>query len=199
LIFYIPIGILHLMENRSIILERALELFAAKGYDAVGVQEICIAAGITKPTLYYYFGSKRSLLSTLLAGYFDKLNAQLSPVEYRGDLPLTLRRIASVYFRFAGENPVFYRMQLSMFFAPEKSDAFREVAGLNGTQYAFIEDVFARASRDHGNMKGRQKLYAASFLGTINNCIALALNGFLGLDDELTHKVVHQFEHGIYS
>jgi AcrR family transcriptional regulator len=187
------------MENRSIILDRALELFAARGYDAVGVQEICEAAGITKPTLYYYFGNKRGLLKTLLAGYFDKLNAELNTVQYKGDLPLTLRGIASVYFRFAGENPAFYRMQLSMFFAPEKSDAFREVAGLNKTQFAFIEELFARASQDHGNMKGRQKLYAASFLGTINNCIALALGGFLGLNDELTHKVVHQFEHGIYS
>ena len=31
-----------------------------KGYDAVGVQEIVDTAGITKPTLYYYFGSKRA-------------------------------------------------------------------------------------------------------------------------------------------
>ena len=32
--------------------------FMPRGYDAVGVQEIAQKAGITKPTLYYYFGSK---------------------------------------------------------------------------------------------------------------------------------------------
>lgn len=48
-------------------------------------------------------------------------------------------------------------------------------------------------------MKGRHRLYAASFLGTINNCIALALNGFLTLDNALLERAVHQFEHGIYS
>lgn len=46
------------MDNRERILQCALELFYAKGYDAVGVQEIAQKAGITKPTLYYYFGSK---------------------------------------------------------------------------------------------------------------------------------------------
>jgi TetR/AcrR family transcriptional regulator len=55
------------MDNRSALLTHALQLFAARGYDAVGVQEIVEAAGITKPTLYHYFGSKRGLLDTLLA------------------------------------------------------------------------------------------------------------------------------------
>ena len=54
------------MENRMRIMECAKKLFYAKGYDAVGVQEIVDRAGITKPTLYYYFGSKLGLLKTLL-------------------------------------------------------------------------------------------------------------------------------------
>ena len=44
------------MDNRQLIMEKALELFCARGYDAVGVQEIAEQSGITKPTLYYYFG-----------------------------------------------------------------------------------------------------------------------------------------------
>ena len=46
------------MENKELIMKCALDLFYAKGYDAVGVQEIVDKAGVTKPTLYYYFGSK---------------------------------------------------------------------------------------------------------------------------------------------
>ena len=51
------------MDNRQAILDSALTLFYEKGYDAVGVQQIVDAAGVTKPTLYYYFGSKQGLLS----------------------------------------------------------------------------------------------------------------------------------------
>ena len=54
------------MENRERILRCALELFSSRGYDAVGVQEIVSTVGITKPTLYHYFGSKEGLLKALL-------------------------------------------------------------------------------------------------------------------------------------
>ena len=46
------------MDNRKMILETALDLFYARGYDAVGVQEVAERSGVTKPTLYYYFKSK---------------------------------------------------------------------------------------------------------------------------------------------
>ena len=54
------------MDNRETILNTALELFCNRGYDAVGVQEIVDKAGVTKPTLYYYFGSKQGLLREIL-------------------------------------------------------------------------------------------------------------------------------------
>ena len=68
-------------ENREMILQKALELFAGRGYDAVGVQEICAAAGITKPTLYHYFGSKRGLLDALIGHYTQGLNRAISAAE----------------------------------------------------------------------------------------------------------------------
>ena len=46
-------------------MQKALQLFYEKGYDAIGVQEIADAAGVTKPTLYHYFGSKYGLLETV--------------------------------------------------------------------------------------------------------------------------------------
>ncbi len=42
------------MDNKEVLLQVALDLFHAKGYDAVGIQEIVDKAGVTKPTLYYY-------------------------------------------------------------------------------------------------------------------------------------------------
>ena len=54
------------MDNREKILQCAEELFYSRGYDAAGVQEIVEMAGVTTPTLYYYFGSKRGLLEAIL-------------------------------------------------------------------------------------------------------------------------------------
>ena len=44
----------------------AARLFADRGYDATSVREIVEAAGVTKPTLYYHFGSKQGLAEALL-------------------------------------------------------------------------------------------------------------------------------------
>ena len=107
------------MDNRERILACALDLFASRGYDAVGIQEVVDAAGVTKPTLYHYFGSKRGLLDCLLEDRFNQLNRVVrAAAVYQGDLPLTLERVAEACFRFTNENQDWYRMQLSMWFAP---------------------------------------------------------------------------------
>jgi TetR/AcrR family transcriptional regulator len=81
------------VENRARIVETALELFAARGYDSVGVQEICTRAGITKPTLYHYFSSKRGVIDAVLERFVTELEERLEAVlDYRGDLPATLER-----------------------------------------------------------------------------------------------------------
>jgi AcrR family transcriptional regulator len=188
------------MDNRAAILACALKLFSARGYDAVGVQEIVEAAGITKPTLYHYFGSKQGLLDVLLREHFDQLCAAVrQAAAYQHDLPLTLNRVATAYFDYANGHPTFYRWQLALWFAPPESDAFRAVSRLNGELYELIEDLFLRAAADHGNMKGRQRAYAATFIGMINTYIGLSLNGYARLDDQLAYQAVHQFMHGIFS
>ena len=71
------------MENREKLLSCALDLFYAKGYDAVGIQEIVDAAGVTKPTMYYYFGSKKGLLEELIQRVFNDLMQALESAAVR--------------------------------------------------------------------------------------------------------------------
>ncbi len=188
------------MDNRSNILSCALRLFASRGYDAVGIQEIVDAASVTKPTLYHYFGSKQGLLDALLKDYFDQLYTRVEQAAaYTGDLPFTLEKIVTAYFRFAQEQPTFYRMQLAMGFAPPQSDAYKAVSQFNQKLHQLIEAMFLQAAQNHGNMKGRHKAYAATLLGMINTYIALSLNDHVKLDGELIYKATHQFMHGIFS
>ncbi len=188
------------MDNRSNIQAEALKLFAARGYDAVGVQEIVEAAGVTKPTLYHYFGSKQGLLEAILAENFEQLyRSAAQAAEYHHDLPHNLNQVVKAYFNFAQAHRLFYRMQLSLWFSPVDCQAFKCVARLNESQQEMIERLFALAAQDHGNMKGRHKAYAATFLGMINTYVGLALNGYTEFNDELVYKAVHQFMHGIFS
>lgn len=188
------------MDNRENLLNHALELFTANGYDAVGVQTISDAAGVKKPTLYHYFGSKSGMLNTLLEQYLEPFYETLAQAAaYRGDITASLHAVAGAYFDFARQNPRFYRFYLSMWFAPRESEAYKAMQPLSGRQQALLEELFERAAQDHGNMRGRQKAYAASFLGMINTYVMLSLNGYAELDEDTVYRLIHQYMHGIFS
>jgi TetR/AcrR family transcriptional regulator len=65
---------------RERLLTAALALFNEKGYAATPVRELVAAAGVTKPVLYYYFGSKEGLYLGLMNGSFAEFEASLSQV-----------------------------------------------------------------------------------------------------------------------
>ncbi len=177
-----------------------MRLFSDRGYASVGIQEIVTESKVTKPTLYHYFGSKRGLLDALLEENFKKLKAPLqSSVEYKGDLPNNLFKVTRTFFSFVKENEQFYRLQLALCFSSPNSEAFKAIKFYNDSIIKMLEDMFAAASNDHGNMKGRQKRYSFTFLGMINNYITLYLSNHTDLNDEIIYQAVHQFSHGIYS
>ena len=53
-------------DTKQKIIDKALELFAARGYDAVSVGEIADAVGIKAPSLYNHYPSKQRYLTLLL-------------------------------------------------------------------------------------------------------------------------------------
>lgn len=196
----IPNGIILSMENKEILLDCALALFTKRGYDAVGVQDVVVAAGLTKPTLYHYFGSKRGLLDVLLLRELGPLMESLSQaVQYRGDLVLTLETIARVYFHAAQDSKNFYRWFLGMNYSPPESESFRAVLPYLHQQQWLLEGVFLQAVQEHGNLKGRHQRYAAGFMGQVNAIIGLFFQGEIILDETCLYQAVHQFMHGILS
>ncbi len=53
-------------QTRGRLLRAAVSVFDRKGYSAASVREIVELAGVTKPALYYHFGSKERLLTAVL-------------------------------------------------------------------------------------------------------------------------------------
>jgi AcrR family transcriptional regulator len=188
------------VDNKEKILKCALKLFSRRGYYNVGIQEIVDGAGITKPTLYYYFQSKEGLLKAILDEYFDAFNSKItSTASYEKNLLMSLRNTAFAFFEFAKENTGFYRMLLSMEYDPPESVSRKMIMPYLEVQFKIIEELFLKASKDHGNMKGRHMLYAVSFIGLLNTYITLVMNNQISLNDDTVYKIVHHFMHGIFS
>jgi TetR/AcrR family transcriptional regulator len=188
---------------RDQLLQSALTLFASRGYDAVGVQELCTTTGVTKPTLYHYFGSKLGVLETLAHEYGDPILAEIHQASiYAGDLPFTLERIACTMVSVARREPQFYRLILASYFAPADSEAHHVVAPILQNLHTYIQNVFIQAVVQHGNTRGRHQAYALSFLCIIHSLIGFELSktpDLPALTLPQIQQMIHWYQHGIYS
>ncbi len=101
------------------ILTTALDLFAIKGYDATAVREICQAAGITKPTLYHFFGSKDGVLQALVRTGFQQYRAIVdAAMDTPGSFKDRVKVLARSVFQSATDKPLFWRFIHSVIWAP---------------------------------------------------------------------------------
>lgn len=158
------------MENREMIMRCAKTLFYAKGYDAVGVQEIVDKAGVTKPTLYYYFGSKLGLLKTLIEETFQEFRIILhEAADMEQRIEETLYQVAHRYCMFFESDREFYMLFMALFYSARENEAYQAVKPYVAEFYDMIVDVFGRAADQLGNMNGRQRQFAIGFIGTINH------------------------------
>lgn len=193
------------MDNREKILTCALELFYEKGYDAVGIQEICQRAGITKPTLYHYFGSKYGLLEVLLEREFSGFLSRLSEdaCVSRG-IEEALTAFAGTVIDFANENHEAYMLLMAFLYSARENEAYQAVQPYISKLYYLTVQLFEQASGQLGNMNGRQKQFATGFLGLINHYILFLSyqdqNGDVAkVSEEQKRSLVHQFMCGIWT
>jgi AcrR family transcriptional regulator len=191
------------------ILDSALMLFSAKGYEGVAISELTSVAGITKPTLYYYFGSKEGLFDAVCRENYSRLNRVIAesavyhanPKNYHEDIYKALHNLANAFFSFAFENEAFYRLTMANLYVPCSSSVFEVVRKYHFEQFEIIGKMFQDMANVHGNLKGKAKRLAWSFIGAINAFIGLAFNGISGEihNEDTVKEFVHQFMHGIYA
>lgn len=186
--------------TKSTILTIALDLFALRGYDSVGVQEIVDTAGVTKPTLYHHFGNKRGLLDEIISQYGSKLFEIIQRgTTYNHDLVMNLTMLTREYLAFALSNQAFFRFHLAMLSAAPNNSTATAYQPLRSGINAQMEQLFANAAQDHGNMKGRERVYSENFQGILRTWALLVVNKEVELSDESLSRIVHFFMHGIFS
>jgi AcrR family transcriptional regulator len=94
--------------RRELLLTAAADLFAARGFHDVGIDDIGAAAGITGPGVYRHFASKQALLESLCDRTMDRMLglAQAVPagsleglVDLHVEFAVSERALLSVWVR----------------------------------------------------------------------------------------------------
>ncbi len=186
--------------TRETILTTALGLFSFQGFESTGIQEIVEKSGITKPTLYHYFGNKRGLLDAIIADFGGKLFEIVNrDTEYNHDIVMNLTVLTRDIIHFAVAHPSFYRLQIALSSAAPDSASYQAYLPLREGLSGSIERMFENAVPDHGNMRGRAKAYSETFMGMVRTWAMLVLNNEIQFDNDMLTRAVHQFMHGIFS
>jgi len=110
------------MMAKERLLAAALELFTAKGYAATPVREIVAAAGMSKPALYYYFGSKEGIYLELMQNTYVIFREQTALLTaYRGTARERIIHFCTGIFDSFLEHIGVARIIYSFFFGPPQN------------------------------------------------------------------------------
>lgn len=115
-------------ETRRALLESALTLFGAKGYEATSVQEITDASGVTKGAFYHYFDSKEDLLRLIHDEFVDDQLAAVRRAIDESDDPV--EQLRAVFREFA---------ESVRRFQPSVTVFFQERRYLTGKRFAAVK------------------------------------------------------------
>jgi len=125
----------------------AARLFATQGYDATPVRAIVEEAGVTKPTLYYHYGSKEGLAQALLLRPMAHLDEALRRIlESRGDPVEMLYATFEVHFAWGREDPDRSRFLFSLFFGPPAKGLIAEMERFKGGMSCVMLEIVRHAA-----------------------------------------------------
>jgi TetR/AcrR family transcriptional regulator len=123
----------------------AAKLFAERGYDATSVREIVEAAGVAKPTLYYYFRSKEGLAQALMTVPLAGLVAALRQlVTTEADAIRCMQRVLEAHYAFCREDPDRARFIYALIFGPLHSEVAEDLEPLKAELLGWTEAAVRR-------------------------------------------------------
>ena len=101
--------------SRAAILDAAERLFAERGYDATSLHDVGAAAGVSRGTPGYFFGSKPDLYQAVLERAFAEVRDAVRVGRARGlassqGVETILAGAVSDYFDFLAARPNFVRL-----------------------------------------------------------------------------------------
>ena len=130
--------------QREQILARAAELFASQGYTATSMNQVALACGVSKPSLYHYVPDKYQLLVEIAEGHVDRLGALVAQAGQRPlDPRARLRQLIGSFLEAYADAQAAHRVLTEdiRFLAP--ADRGRVLDGQREVVAAFADAIAA--------------------------------------------------------
>lgn len=161
--------------------DKALELFASKGFGQVGMRELASHLGLTPGSLYHHYPSKQHLLADLIEEFFEELLATLGRTEQQPrDKRGNLQRLIRIHLKLHREMPWHFRL------------VERDSGCLNLEQQQRVQHLREQYERRLLLMLGAPRRLPSRAIAAAGHAIASLLNS---APSWLAHQPLEQHEH----
>jgi len=187
-----------LSQVRRHVLDAGLQLFSRKGFAATSVREIVRQAGVTKPVLYYHFGSKQGLLRALVDDAFAEYEQRVrQELEKAADAREAIVRLVQICFELSRGRPEMAAFMYLTIFGSEADSAGLDVREPARRNRALVESVVSRCV-DEGLIAATNAETAGLLLsGLVNIHVMAFLKGNVPrLDREVAVEAVDLYLSG---
>lgn len=180
------------------IIDVATQLFGQKGYGSTSVREVVEAVGVTKPTLYYHFGSKEGLFLATAQAHLESIDQLVQDSLASGEtLVDKLESLLDANIRYASERPDVVRFLATCLHQVDHGQPEIDLMSVDATTVRHLGAVFYDAL-DAGELDSGINVPVAciSFLGILRGWSVGAFHG-APLPPDVARIAVHHFLHGI--
>jgi TetR/AcrR family transcriptional repressor of nem operon len=155
-------------------LDRAMEVFWSKGYEATSLDDLCEVTGLSRSSLYAAFGSKRSLLLRSVDRYVEQRNPRIAeilarPVPVRDAFAALARQFIDQIVAGPGRRGCFLGNCAAELPRGDRAALARVRAGLKATEATFRQALAQGRSRGElppgADVDALARFLAAAFQG----------------------------------
>ncbi len=127
---------------RGRLMNAAIRLFARKGYAATTVREIVADAGVTKPVLYYHFGSKEGIYLAMMEEALAEFEATAAAaLAEEGSARTRILRLLDRMFDLILQHLDVMRVLDAMYYGPPQGAPYFDFEAIHRSFLAILEGV----------------------------------------------------------
>ena len=124
-------------KTKTLILNASLKLFAEKGFHATSMNDIAVAAGVSKGLAYNYFDSKQNIVEAIFQNVLELFEQVYLPVLTEPDPYLKLDKLTNITFEWLQKSIDFWKMLFTFWLQPEIIEKSTEFTN------KFYHDIFS--------------------------------------------------------
>ncbi len=157
-------------KTKRAIFEKAMQLFADKGYNDTSIEEITAVAGIAKGTFYYHFSSKEEVFNFLID---EGMKLLMNNIEIKTNKAKTsiakLKAVVLIQIKIVIKYENFIRLVLSEMWGKDKRSLKCKQCIL---EYINIIEKVVQEGIDKGEIKSKDaETIAYNIFGLISACL----------------------------